>query len=418
MRIATSEIYTSTVQTMNNQEAQLAQLEDEISSGQALTTPASNPVAAAQAVQLSATYSTLSQYSTNQTDALTSLQLEDSTLGSVTTELQSFNSLLESANSGTLNDTDRAALAQQLEGVRNQLLSLANTTDGTGSYLFAGYDANTQPFTNSASGVGVTYSGDEGERTMQISDTTQIAVTDPGSNVFMAVSAGATPVASGSSANTGTGTIGAVTVSNPAAVPNDANYSITFSDTTGTLTYGVTDESTTPPTQLSTAQTYTAGQPITLGSGMSVTISGTPASGDAFSVQSANLSTAGNGTGTDVFAAMDAVIAALQSPVSGNDAAAANLTNVIATATTQISNELTNVSTIQASVGGREDQVEATQTLTSSTSTQTQTNLSGLVNTNLTSTISEYEQVETALTASQKTFAETSSLSLFQYINP
>jgi flagellar hook-associated protein 3 FlgL len=410
MRIATSQLYASSVQTMENQQSQIVQLTQEISSGTSLATPADNPVGAAQAVQLSATGAALSQYTTNQSTALSTLQLEDTTLSSVTNVLQSVNQLVQRANNDSLNDSDRSALAQTLSGLRSQLMGLANTTDGTGNYIFSGFQSSSQPFAN-ATGGGVQYVGDSGQRLVQVSGTRQISVSDPGSSVFMSVpSVGTSAIPAGSSSNTGTGTIGAVTVTDPTAATNSDNWAINFDDTSGTLEYTVTDMSQTPATP-SAAQPYTAGSAISLGSGQSVTISGTPANGDSFSVTPAKAS-------TDIFKTIDNVIAALSSPTSGSPSAVASLTNALATAQTQIENTLTNVTTVQASVGGRENEIQALQTVTSNSSLQVQNNLANLTSTNMTSTISLYEQVSSALSASQKTFAQTSSLSLFQYINP
>lgn len=41
------------------------------------------------------------------------------------------------ASNGTLSDDDRASLATDIQGLRDQLLNLANTTDGNGRYIFA-----------------------------------------------------------------------------------------------------------------------------------------------------------------------------------------------------------------------------------------------------------------------------------------
>lgn len=411
MRIATSELYSSTLQTMENQQSQLIDVEQEVSTGKALQTPAEDPVGAAQAVQLSATSATYTQYGTNQSTALSSLQLEDSTLTSVTTTLQSVESELVQAGAGTLNDSDRTALASELSSYRSQLLTLANTTDGTGSYIFAGFASSSQPFTN-ASGGGVTYSGDQGVRSMQVSSSRTIAIADTGTEVFMSVSqVGSDPVPAGASTNTGTGTIGAVTVSNPSATTNSTPYGIVFSTATGSLTYTVNDDSTNPPTALSTGNTYTAGQPIQLGTGMSVAISGTPANGDSFTV------TQPNQAGTDIFAAIDTAIAALQTPTDGNTTAGATQQNAIATAMTKVTNAINNVTMTQASVGGREQELEALQSVTTTNSLQTQSNLSNLTSADYTATITKYTQLQTDLTASQKAFSATQGLSLFQYLN-
>jgi flagellar hook-associated protein 3 FlgL len=415
MRIATSQLYTSSVTNMENQQSQLLQIEQQISSGVSLSSPADNPLGAAEAVQLSATSATLTQYTSNQNTALSSLQTEDSTLSTITTTLQSANSLMQEAAGGTLNNTNLSALAQQLQGYRNQLLSLANTTDGSGNYIFAGFQSTSQVFTNNASGIGVTYNGDSGQRLVQVGGSRQIAVGDTGSSVFMSVpSVGSAAVPAGNANNTGTGTIGPVTVTNAAASTNNDNYSIAFSDATGTLQYTVTDNSQPAPGNVVGPTNYTAGSAIALGNGMNVTISGTPANGDSFSVTPGSSS-----ANSDIFATLDNVIAALNAPsASGTNGVSTNLTNALTTGMTALSNSLSNVITIHASVGGREQEVQALQSVTSTSALQVTTNLSSLTSTDMTSAITQYTQLENALTASQKSFATTQGLSLFQYINP
>lgn len=413
MRIATSQIYSSSVSTMENQQAQLLQIQQQISTGVAISNPADNPLGAAQAVTLSATSATLTQYSANQNTALTALQLEDTTLTSVVSTMQSINSLIIEAQNGSLTDSARQAIAQQMQGDRDQLLTLANTTDGAGNYIFSGFQSTSQVFSNN-SGGGATYNGDAGQRVMQVAGTRSISVGDTGATVFQSVQAvGSDAVASGSSSNTGTGVISAVTVTDPTQATNNDNYSINFvtDPANGNLAYTVTDN--TAGTAASSPVDFTAGDTISLGSGMNVTISGTPKAGDAFGVSPATAP-----SNTDVFATIDGIISALNTPTSGSQAAVANLNNALNTGLTQIGNSLSNVITVQASVGGREQEVKALQTVTSTNSLQVTSDLDNLTSTDTVAAISQYEQLSNALTASQKSFAATQNLSLFQYLNP
>jgi len=412
MRISTTQFYQLNVGQMNDQQAQLAQLYQQISSGVSLTTPADNPVGAAQAVQLSMTSATLSQYAANQSTALASLQAEDQTLQSVGNVLGSVKSLIVRAGDGSLADSDRAALTGQLEGYRDQLVSLANSTDGAGNYLFAGFQNSTAPFTKDAAGS-ISYVGDTGTRTVQIDDSRSVPQGDSGLSVFMSVQAlGNSPVQAAGAANTGTATIGPVTMTDPSAATNDHQFTITFGGTAAAPTYTVTDNSVSPPTP-GPAQAYTSGAAIALGNGMKVAVSGTPSPTDTFSVKPAP-----QASGVDVFSTLDSMITALKTPVSGNPTAAAALSNVMGTAATKIGNSMRNVTTVLASVGGREQEVKAMQTVNQTAALQTNSNLSDLTSTNMVTTISQYLQVQNALSGAQKAYAQLQNMSLFQYINP
>jgi len=423
MRISSSQYFTMNVETMSNQQASLANMYSQISSGKALQTAADNPLAAAQAVALTAQASTLAQYATNQSSATTSLQQEDSTLTSVTNVMQSIQSLVVNAGNGTLNDTDNSALATQLQGYRSTLMTLANTTDANGNYIFAGFQGGSKPFSDNASGVGATYDGGPGQRQVQISDTRTINVADPGSAIFQSVSSNeSSPVSSGSAANTGSGTIGPVSVSDSSDPANSLIYTITFgTTTTGTppasvSSYSITstDPSTTPPTVTAptTPTPYTAGSNITVGS-QTVAISGTPASGDKFSVSPANT---GSTSDTDIFTTLDSLVNALKQPAD-SASAQATLQNALTTAGSKISNTYNNVLTTQTAVGGREQEVTATQTAMQTTSTQTANNLSDLVSVNLPSAISQYEMTQNSLQAAQQAFAQIQKMSLFNYLS-
>ena len=111
------------------------------------------------------------------------------------------------------------------------------------------------------------------------------------------------------------------------------------------------------------------------------------------------------------------MIAALKTPVTGNAVAGAALKNALMTGSTKLGNTMRNVTTIQASVGGREQEVKAMQAVNQTASLQVTSNLSDLTSTNMVTTISQFLQMQNALTP-QKAYAQLQNLSLFQYINP
>ncbi|RQP32376.1 flagellar hook-associated protein FlgL [Burkholderia ubonensis] len=413
MRISSAQFFQLNVATMNDQQAQLAQLYQQLSSGVSLTTPADNPVGAAQAVQLSMTSATLSQYTSNQNAALASLQAEDHALGSVNDVLTNIQTTLVRAGDGSLSDSDRSALATQIQSARDQLLTIANSDDGAGNYLFAGFKNGSQPFTNKAGG-GVNYVGDTGTRNVQIADSRTLSQGDNGAAVFMSVPTfGSQPVPAGSASNTGTGTISPVTVTSPSATTNNHHFTIEFGGTAAAPTYKVTDD-TIGPTSTTPALPYTAGAAIALGGGMTVAVSGAPANNDTFTVSPAPQAPGG----ADVFSTLDSIVAALKTPSVNNPVAMATLKNAMTAGATKLGNTMRNVTTIQADVGGREQEIKAMQAVTQTNSLQVSSNLADLTSTNIVSTISQFTQLQNALTGAQKAFVQMQNLSLFQYINP
>ncbi|MFM0209054.1 flagellar hook-associated protein FlgL [Paraburkholderia sediminicola] len=406
MRISSMQYFNMNVATMSDQQAQLSQLYAQISSGVSLSTPSDNPLGAAQAVLLSSTAQSLSQYTTNQGTALASLQQEDSTLGSVNTVLQTIHTLVLRAGDGSLNNGDRGSIATQLQSLRGQLVTLANSTDPQGNALFGGYQGTTQPYTTNSAGA-VTYSGDSGTPSMQVTAGHTVQTGDNGIAIFGSVAAiGTSSVPAATTGNTGTGVISTVSLTNPTNPANADTYQINFTSAT---TYTVTQ---TPPTgapTTSASQPFTAGNAITLG-GQTVNITGAPNAGDSFTVTPA---TQGS---TDVFANLSQLITTLQTPVSGG-ASTASFQSALTTSMTQLENTMNNVVTAQAAVGGREQQVQALQTVTQTNTLQTASNLADLTQTDMVKTIGQYTMAQNALQAAQQAFVKIQSVSLFQYLN-
>ena len=66
------------------------------------------------------------------------------------------------AGNPTLNKSDRAILASALRGMYQELLGLANSADGSGQYLFSGYQGGIRPFSELAAPGVVAYAGTRG----------------------------------------------------------------------------------------------------------------------------------------------------------------------------------------------------------------------------------------------------------------
>ncbi|SAL39954.1 flagellar hook-associated protein FlgL [Caballeronia arvi] len=409
MRISSSQYFNLNVASMSDQQSTLASMYQQISSGKRILTASDDPLGAAQAVQLTLKSGALAQYSTNQTTALSTLQQEDSTLSGVSDVLQSVQTQIAHAGDGSLTDSDRSAVADAIQGLRDQLFGLANTTDSSGNYIFSGLKGGTAPFSNNASGVGATYSGDFGQRSVQISEGRSMTVGDTGVSIFQSVSpVESDPVSRAGAANTGTGTISPVSVTDTTDKGNTSKYTVTFSisQTDGTTSYSVT--SNPADSTLPTNVPYKDKADIALG-GQKVTIEGAPADGDSFTVQPA--ATDNN----DIFAALDSIVNALKQP-TGSPEAQAKLTNALTTAGTKIDNTFNNVLSAQTVVGGREQEVQSTQTAMQTSQTQTASDIANLTSIDLVSSISQYELTQNSLQAAQMAFSQIQKMSLFDYI--
>jgi flagellar hook-associated protein 3 FlgL len=220
-----------------------------------------------------------------------------------------------------------------------------------------------------------------------------------GDSVFNRVRTGNGVFTTGSSAsNTGSASIDTGSVTDPTQLTGDS-YSIGFSVSGGQTTYSVKD--TTTGTTLSTGNAYTGGSSIDV-AGMAVTVSGTPANGDSFSVAPS--------TNQSVFTTIQNAITQLQ---SGSTGPAGSLETSIQ----NIAQAISNTSDVQTTVGSTEDQLTALTTMTTAAGTALTAQISTLQSTDMASAASDLSEEQLVLSAAEQSFAKIAGDSLFNYIS-
>jgi flagellar hook-associated protein 3 FlgL len=376
----------------------IVQTQQQVSTGRRVNTPSDDPVAAARIASLDASLKRLDQYRSNATIARNQLGLEESTLAAVIDNLQRVSELAVQGNNATLSNTDRAAIASELRERRAALVGLANTTDADGKYLFSGYSESTRPFTEGAAGA-IVYNGDQGQRSVQITDTRVVAIGDPGARVFQDIAVGnGTFTLSAGAANTGGGVLGAGTVVNPAAWVR-GTYTITFLTPS---TYEVRDGAAAVVAN----GTYAPGHSIGF-LGIDLPIDGSPAAGDTFTVAPSS--------SRDVFATLDSLIAVLETPAS-NDAAQAQLHNKVGQLLADLDKATGHVIDARSDIGSRVRALDDEASLSEDFSLQLTQTLSDLRDLDYAEALSRLSQQMFGLDAAQKAYAQTQRLSLFRYL--
>lgn len=186
MRVSTVDLYRRTVDNLTIQQAAINDLQLKISAGKKIIIAADDPIGATKASNLRYEISKFTQFVKNSDSAKALLEHEDSILDSVSKLYQRLRELAISAGNASLGRDDREAVATEMEERLNELQDLVNAKDSNGDYLFAGYKSKTQPVIKATSGDFV-FQGDEGKRTISLSDTTFLTVLDSGKNIFFNV---------------------------------------------------------------------------------------------------------------------------------------------------------------------------------------------------------------------------------------
>lgn len=301
MQVSTNNFYSTAGKLMQQLSGQADKINTQISTTKKFSAPSDDVVAYQRLTTLKQASADATSYGANITLAQSLLDQSDTTLGSVGDQLQRASELAVTANSGTLNASDRQAIATELQGILSSVVALANTTDARGQPLFA-----------AATGEGAV-----------------------------------TQAADGSVSYNGTGT--------PASIP-------------------VADGVSVQPTE-SAARVF-GGIPV-----------------------------AGGGT-TDVFAALQGMITALQN----------NDTATIAGASDTMAAAVNQISAMRGSLGARSTRLDLQASQATDAATAREATRSSLEDTDVTTAITQLQKTMTILQATQASFTKLSSLSLFDYL--
>ena len=406
MRISTLNIFNTATNQLGTLQSGIARTQMQLATERRILTPADDPVASARALEVSQAQEMNAQFATNRMNARSSLSHVETTLQDAGNLLQDIQQLAVNAGNGTMVLSDRQALATELEGRLEDLLGVANTSDGAGGYLFSGYMATTQPFTRTPGGA--QYQGDQGQRQLQVGASRKIPLSASGASVFEN-----NPTGNGvfqtqaAGANTGAAVISSGSVTDRSQL-NGHDYALSFT-VTGTpavTTYTVNDTSTTPPTAVLSNQPYEPGKTISFG-GMSFDIKGAPANGDSFTVKPSEKQS--------VFTTVTDLIAALRAPADGSSGKAA-LTNSLNTAMDNLKAAHDNVLTVQASMGAHLKELDYLDSAGDDLNIHYASTLSDLQDLDVVKAISDFQQQQTTLQAAQMSFKTMSGLSLFNYL--
>lgn len=458
MRISSSTIFDTSVFNLNNRSEVLSKLSNQLSTGRRVLTPSDDPVASSRALDLNQATSQNDQYLSNISAGGNSLSLTESSLQAVISAIQDIQQLAVQSGNPALTSAEKKILNADLQGKYQNLLGIANATDGNGQYLFSGFKGDTKPFSELSFG-NVRYDGDQGKRNVQISASRQISISDSGADVFIKIKDGNSVFSTqmGGNAggpNLGTGVISPGVVTDPIkwantnntnrfrlefrVVPNpteptknitnydvidndpqSANYNRSLIDS---YDYNTGPRVDNPPaTPNAYPRSYSPTSEISLKSmpgesaplyanwdfGASFSVDGVPANGDTFNTAASK--------NVDLFSTLGDFSRAMES-YADSSTSRATFQNQLNTVLSNLNNALGNVVTIQASVGSRLTEMDSVKNTSEDLNLQYKQTVAKLTNLDYVKGISDFTETQTYLDAARKSFAAVQNLSLFKYI--
>ena len=186
MKISTSYLFDRATQQMSTVQADLAKTQAQIAARKQVLNPSDAPDQAASIQRLKSIIGRQNSYTNTLENVQSRLDAEDSSLGSASDLLIRVKEISIQAANGTLGTNDRKALGTELQGLRDQLLSLANSQDSNGNYLFAGSRVREPAFAVDASGYPA-YQGDQTRMNVVVGEQRTFAINRTGTDAFVRV---------------------------------------------------------------------------------------------------------------------------------------------------------------------------------------------------------------------------------------
>lgn len=186
MKISTSQLFDNSVNQMNRQQMKIAEMQAKLASGKQIVKPSDDSEKSAVIQRLQTAIDRQSVYERSLDTAENRLASEESALMSSERILQRIRQLAVQSNTDTLSVDDKEILANEIISLREELLSLANTQDANGNYVFAGSNVQVKAFDVNADGD-ITYQGDKTQTSVDISDQRRLVLNRAGDEVFASV---------------------------------------------------------------------------------------------------------------------------------------------------------------------------------------------------------------------------------------
>ncbi|TDB33935.1 flagellar hook-associated protein FlgL [Stenotrophomonas sp. TEPEL] len=396
-RISTGMMYSQSVALMMAKQAKLSHLEQQIATGSKIVSAKDDPVAAGAAVGLDRSLAALERMKLNGNNVQNRLGVQENTLAQVNDLMARVNDLTIQASNPALSAPDKKTLITELNQIREGLLSLANSSDGIGRYVFGGTNDSDPPFARIDGKV--VYRGDQTQRQVEVGPDTYVRDALPGSEIFLRIPTGDGFVdGSPAAGNAGNGVLTNITRDGSDSW-NGQSFSVRF---TAADQYEVLDGAG----NVTGTGTYKAGSELEI-NGVRLQIAGAPATGDSFNVQAAS--------SRDIFGTMDKLIAALDAD-TGTPAKMAAQQNELQSALRDVGRAAERMIDSRAAGGAQLKALDNAAEMREANGVTLKTTLSEMRDLDYADALSQYQLESTALQAAQTLFSQMQSMSLFNKI--
>lgn len=184
MKVSTSMFFDNASSQLGNIQGNLSKTQEQLSTGKQINKPSDMPDKASLITRLETELARQASYQGNLKAVNTRLQAQETALKNTSDVMYRFKELAIQASNDTLSTADRHSIALEMTQLKDQILSLANSQDSNGNYLFAGSRVGQEPFGKDAHGT-VVYQGDQSRMVVPVGDNRRMNLNIPGSDAFV-----------------------------------------------------------------------------------------------------------------------------------------------------------------------------------------------------------------------------------------
>lgn len=160
MRVTFNKEFRDSADAIARNATELAARQREVSSGRRIHSPSDDPGGTAAAIAERAEMATTDRYRQAADSVVSRLSVVDTALSELSDQTSAARASVMRARGSTVSAAQREAAAQQLEGVRDTVLSAMNTKF-RGTYLFAGNEGSTRPYDRVGDAISAYQGGDD-----------------------------------------------------------------------------------------------------------------------------------------------------------------------------------------------------------------------------------------------------------------
>jgi len=181
MKISTGLYFDRATQQLGNVQSKLTQTQEQLSTGLQIVKPSDAPDKASLVTRLESELARQKSHQDTLKSVNVRLTAEETALKNTSDVMARIKELAVQAANDTVGAQDRQSIALEMSNLREQILSLANSQDSNGNYLFSGSRAGSPAFSKDASGR-VQYQGDQARMQVNVGDNRRINMNMPGSD--------------------------------------------------------------------------------------------------------------------------------------------------------------------------------------------------------------------------------------------